>query len=257
MTLEDRLTSNLTLAVRTAPGEVSEVGEIVDRGRKRRNKRRIVGVASVLAVTIAMASPQLFGFTTGSEDISVTVAGREMPYSEILNDNPVVVRGVEAETPRFDTSQLGDEIPFVASDPPEEIPELLRGGGVFAGTVEGIPVFVYGDRVGNEEVFCVTTGGDSLCTDATAPGGGAGFSSEFGPTGHVVSGSVIGDLPPHVSVVVYSYADTGEVIGWQTPVAYVSYMPLEGPLDEYDETNITWEFYDADGRELGTFGIAP
>lgn len=257
MTLEDRLTSNLTLAVRTATGEVSDVGEIVDRGRRRRNKKRIVGFVSVLAVTIAMASPQLFGFTFGSEDISVTVAGREMPYSEVLNDDPVVVRGVEAATPRFDTSHLGDEIPFVASALPAEIPDLLTGGGVFAGRVEGIPVFVYGDRVGNEEVFCVTTGGDSLCTDATAPGGGASSSSEFGPTGDVVYGSIVGDLPPDVSVVVYSYADTGDVIGWQTPVAYVSYMPVEGPLDEYDETNITWEFYDADGQQLGTFGAAP
>lgn len=255
MTFEDRLRSDIGLAVRTAPGVVTDLGEIVAKGRRRRNKRRIVVVVSVFAVTIAMASPQLFGFTIGSEDVSVTVAGREMPYSEILNDEPVVVRGVEAEVPRFDTSHLGEEIPFVASDLPTEIPDLLAGGGVFAGTVEGVPVFVFGERVGNEEVFCVTTGGDSLCTDANAPGGGAGTSSEFGPTGDVVYGSIVGDLPADVSVVAYSYTDTGEVIGWQTPVAYASYMPIEGPWD--DEVDITWKFYDADGQQLGTFGIRP
>jgi hypothetical protein len=177
-----------------------------------------------------------------------------MPYSEILNDDPVVVRGVEAEAPRFDTSQLGEEIPFVASALPEEIPDRLSDGGVFAGTVEGIPVFVYGDRVGNEDVFCVTTGGDSLCTDANATGGGAGTSSEFGPTGDVVYGSIVGDLPPEVSVVAYSYTDTGEAIGWQTPVAYASYMSI---ARAGDETNTIWEFYDADGKKLGTFGTHP
>lgn len=254
MTFEDRLRSDISLAVRAAPGEVSDLGEIVAKGRRRRNKKRIVGIVSVLVVSLAMASPQLFGFTIGSEEVSVTVAGREMPYSEILNDDPVVVRGVEAEAPRFDTSHLGDEIPFVASALPTEIPDRLSGGGVFAGTVEGIPVFVYGDRVGNEEVFCMTTGGDSLCTDANAPGGGAGTSSEFGPEGEVVYGSIVGDLPTEVSVVAYSYTDTGEVIGWQTPVAYASYMPIER---SGDESNITWEFYDADGQQLGAFGTRP
>jgi hypothetical protein len=255
MTFEDRLRGDIGLAVRTAPGEVTDLGEIVDRGRRRRNKKRILGIVPALALIIAMASLQLFGFTIGSEDVSVTVAGRDMPYSEVLNNDPVVVRGVEAEPPRFDTSHLGEEIPVVASALPTEIPDRLAGGAVFAGTVEGIAVFVYGDRVGDEEVFCVTTGGDSLCTDANAPGGGAGTSTEFGPTGDVVYGSIVGDLPPEVSVVAYAYSDTGEVIGWQTPVAYASYMPIEGPW--VDEANITWEFYGADGQRLGTFGTRP
>ena len=254
MSFEDRLRSDISLAVRTAPGDVSDLGEIVARGRRRRNKKQIVWIVSVLAVTIAMASPQLFGFTIGSEEVSVTVAGRTMPYSEVLNDDPVVVRGVDAEAPRFDTTQLGEEIPFVASGLPTEIPNTLSDGGVFAGTVEGIPVFVYGDRVGGEEVFCVTTGGDSLCTDANAPGGGAGGSSEFGPDGEVVYGSIVGDLPAEVSVVAYSYIDTGEIIGWQTPVGYTSYMPIER---SEDEANITWDFYNADGQPLGAFGTRP
>lgn len=253
MTFEDRLRSGIGLAVRSAPGEVEDLGEITDRGRRRKIKKRIIGVVSALAVTVAMASPQLFGFTVGSEAISVTVAGREMPYAEVLNNDPVVVRGIEAESPRFDTSRLGEEVPFAASALPDEIPDLLAGGGVFAGTVKGIPVFVYGDRMGNEEVFCVTTGGDSLCTDASAPGGGAGTSSEYGPTGEVVYGSIVGDLPQEVSVVAYFYTDTGEAIGWQTPVAYTSYMPIESLSD--NEANITWEFYDTDGQQLGTFGM--
>jgi len=255
MTFEERVRTRIATVVGAVPGQVTDLGEITRRGEKRRNRKRITGIVAVLAVSIAMASPQLFGFTVGSEDISVTVAGREMPYSEILNQNPTVVRGLKAEAPRFDTSHLGEEIPFVASDLPTEIPDNVSGGGVFAGTVEGIPVFVYGDRVGSEEVFCVTTGGDSLCTDAAAPGGGASYTSEFGPTGDVIIGSIVGDLPPEVSVVAYSYTETGEVIGWQTPVAYVSYMPIGKRSDKHPK--ITWEFYDADGQRIGSFGVQP
>lgn len=255
MTFEDRVRTGIAGAVGAAPGQVTDLGEITRKGVRRRNRKRFTGVVAVLAVSVAMASPQLFGFTVGSEDISVTVAGREMPYSEVLNEDPTVVRGLEAEAPQFDTSHLGEEIPFVASALPTELPDGVSGGGVFAGTVEGIPVFVYGDRVGSEEVFCVTTGGDSLCTDAAAPGGGASFTSEFGPTGDVVIGSIVGDLPAEVSVVAYSNMETGEVIGWQTPVAYVSYVPIGQRSEEHPK--ITWEFYDADGQRLGTSGVQP
>ena len=44
MTFEDRLRSDISLAVRAAPGEVSDLGEIVAKGRRRRNKKRIVGI---------------------------------------------------------------------------------------------------------------------------------------------------------------------------------------------------------------------
>jgi hypothetical protein len=251
MTFEERVRTGIATAVDAAPGHVSDVGVITREGVKRRNRKRLFGIGAVLAGTIAMTSPQLFGFTLGSEEVSVTVAGREMPYSEVLNENPTVVRGVEVEAPRFDTSHLGREIPFGASDLPTEIPDSLSDGGVFAGTVEGIPVFVYGDRVVSEEVFCVTTGGDSICTDAAAPGGSTSFSSEFGPTGDVIIGSMTGDLPAEVSVVAYSYTETGEVIGWQIPVAYVSYIPIGERSDEHPR--ITLEFYDANGQLLDTY----
>lgn len=253
MTLEERVRTGIATAVDTAPGQVSDVGVITRQGVRRRNRKRITGIAAVLAVTLAMASPQLFGFTLGSEDVSVTVAGREMPYSEVLNEEPTVVRGVEADTPHFDTSRFGEEIPFETSDLPSEIPDRLSAGGVYAGTVGGIPVFVFGDQEGQEELFCVIVGAGTLCTDADSPGGGAGTTSEFGPNGEMVYGSVVGDLPPEVSVVVYSYADTGEVIGWQTPVAYASYVPMEQSTD--NQRDISWEFYDADGQRLGTFGV--
>ena len=180
----------------------------------------------------------------------MTVAGRVMEYSEVLLENPTVVRGVGAESPRFDTSAFGDEVPFVMSNLPSNLPEALDGGGVLAGSVNGVPIYVYGDRIGAEEVFCISSGGDSICTDAAAPGGGGGTSSEYGPGGEVIRGWMVGDLPANVSVVVY-HGDEGIPIGWQTPVAYASYMPV--PTLQ-DEDGYYWEFYDVNGLALDGFG---
>ena len=251
MSFETRLRQGIAHTVDAMPGETTDIESILRKGRERRSKRRAALMVSVLVATTAMASVQLFGFTPGSEDINVTVAGREMAYSEILSDDPVLVRGVPGQRPRFDTSDLGPEIPFAAGKLPPRIPDQLLEGGVFAGAVEGIPVFVYGGLIGSEEVFCATTGGDSICTDAAAPGGGSGFTAELGPSGEVVYGVLVVDLPAEVSVVAY-YDATGAPLGWQTPVAYVSYMPLRDP--ESFESEITVELFDADGRSINVLG---
>ncbi len=250
MTIEETLRREVGLALASIPAEDVRLDQILERVKSRRKRKRTFGVLVVATVTMALALPQLFEFTSGSEDVSVTVAGRVLDYSEILLDEPVVVRGVEAETPRFDTSAFGVEVPFERSDLPSTLPERVTDGAVFAGSVHGVFVFVYGERIGGEDAFCMTTGGDSVCTEAAAPGGGFSTSSEFSSTGETVYGLMIGDIPATVSVIVY-YTEDGQPIGWQTPVAYASYMPVQ---NIQNEDGYSWEFYDASGQALDGVG---
>ncbi len=92
----------------------------------------------------------------------------------------------------------------------------------------------------------MTTGGDSVCTEAAAPRGGFSNSSEFSSTGETVYGLMIGDIPATVSVIVY-YIEDGQPIGWQTPVAYASYVPVQ---NTHNEDGYSWEFYDARSQAL-------
>lgn len=255
MSFEDTLRREIGLALEAVPAQVSHITDIASRGRRRRRRNKLgrLSVAAVLAAaTVAMVSPQIFGFTFGEESDSVTVAGREMPYTEVLSEEPLIVRGETAEAPRFNTSTLGPEIPFEATDLPDDLPTLLSGGGVFAGSVNGISVYIYGDRIAGDGAFCVTTGGDSICGNATLAGSGGGASSEYDSTGGVAYGIVVGDIPSTVSVVAYYTSEDEQPFAWQRPVAYASYMPVDSD-DDYEE-NAYWQFYDAEGFKLDSAG---
>ena len=96
----------------------------------------------------------------------------------------------------------------------------------------------------------MTTGGDSVCTEAAAPRGGFSTSSEFSSTGETVYGLMIGDIPATVSVIVY-FTEDGQPIGWQTPVAYASYMPVQ---NIHNEDGYSREFHDARSHALDSAG---
>ena len=182
---------------------------------------------------------------------------------DVLSEDPYVVQAEPGPEPRFDTSQLGEELALVPASSAEVVSELLDGrpldGGVLA--TESRPVIVIGTVQVPESDRSVTS--LQWFTEAGVPcegsADGAGFGSACGSVplsrlgvtggGYIEDdegnreGEITYNVPLETSVV---QALAGSSSYWQRPIGgygvFVYGGSVEGPT--------TIIAYDAEGNEI-------
>ena len=194
----------------------------------------------------------------------------EQIRGSVLSEDPYVIQARSGPEPRFDTSELGEELPLVPATSVDVVPlHLFTGsfGGEAAATEER-PVIVMGtarqpdsDHPAVTTLVWITQTGDTCEGTASDDGMGSGcgfeIMSRFGlggasttetDEGVILSGDVSYTVPLETSVV---QIGTSTRTYWQRPLGGYGVVPFGDTVDR--PTSIT--AYDAEGNELGSWNL--
>ena len=188
----------------------------------------------------------------------------------VLSEDPYVIQAKSGPEPRFDTSELGEELPLVPATSVDVVPlHLLSGSfGEEAAEVEERPVIVMGTaRQPDSDHPAVTTlvwtTESGVTCEGTASDDGMGSAcgfeimSRFGlgggsttesDEGVILSGDVGYTVPLETSVV---QIVTPSRTYWQRPLGGYGAVPFGDTVDR--PTSIS--AYDAEGNEIGEWVV--
>lgn len=189
----------------------------------------------------------------------------------VLSEDPYVIQAPSGPEPRFDLSDLGEELPLDTADSPDVLPEVLFRGGRFSHApvaTEDRPVIVIGTvSQPNSDVEPVTmllwfTEIPGLSTglasgEGMGSGGGGyplqrfGIGSRSGTeteAGSELSGEMSYSVPLETSIV---QIVTGSSSYWQRPAGGYGAISWGDTVDQ--PTSII--AYDAEGDQLGEWEV--
>lgn len=193
-----------------------------------------------------------------------------LEVSSVVSEDPYVVQAAPGSEPRFDTSELGEELPLVPATSGDVLPRSMFDGPNpdRPAATQDRPVVVIGtvDQPGSDwppvtALVWFTVSGVT-CEGTTSDGGvgsGCGFEigSRFGigggsttsdEDGELVSADVSYVVPLETSVVQILTASQSY---WQQPVGGYGVIPY-GDTVEQPRSIVA---YDADGNEIGSWSM--
>jgi len=203
-------------------------------------------------------------------DLRVDRYIERVQVGSVLTEDPYVIQAAPGTEPRFDTGELGDELPLVPATSIDVLPDFMFSGSPAdrAAATRARPVIIMGMAHQPDSdwppvtvlVWFTETG---VTCEGTASndglGSGCGFEilSRFGlgggsttetDEGVILSGDVSYTVPLETSVV---QIVTSTRTYWQRPLGGYGVVPFGDTVDR--PTSIT--AYDAEGNELGSWNL--